>query len=286
MIKKFSLFNEKLGISFNVEDECNRIFNEIHKGYKQKKYHLYYKNDLGTFPILLIHNPKIKMEGYFLGNEDANSKPYNCIICLKSLEDKPTLFHELKHLDYYIKNKNSNKEIIKKFYDKIEIKSKKYDIIKEILYVFGENEFQSKYHDLYFNFNEYIKNNISNNPNNKEIIQLFNSFLKSYKDKTFSWYLKKDELKFRDYIEEDELYYCFQHIISSGYLDNFSDIFKELRGYLIHLNLNKHHLFTNKEKEKINKFIFGLEKYINNKIPIYRKKVLRLISLMSDKWIK
>jgi hypothetical protein len=287
MIKKFKTFiNEKLGISSNVEEECNRIFDEIHRYKKQKQYYLFYKNDIGAFPILLIHNPKLNQEGYFQGSMDANSKPYNCIIGLKSLDDKSTLFHELKHLDYYIKNKNSNKEVIKKYYDNIDAKSKKYDIIKNILYVFGENEFQSKYHDLYFNFNEYIKTHISDNPSSKEIIQLFNSFLTSYKDKTFTWYLKQDELKFRDYLKEDELYYCFYHLINDGYLSKILDIYTELRSYLVYLNLNKHQLFSNKEKEKINKFISDLEKYINNKTPIYRKKVMRLISLMTDKWVK
>ena len=158
MIKKFKTFiNEKFGISFNIEEECNRIFKIIQKNKKQKEYFFRYSNELGVFLIKIIHIPKLKIEGYFQNKKDNNSKTYNYIIGLKSLDDKSTLFHELKHLDYYIKNKNSNKEIIKKYYDNIDTKSKKYDYVKEILYVFGENEFQSKYHDLYFNFNEYIK---------------------------------------------------------------------------------------------------------------------------------
>lgn len=287
MIKKFKTFiNEKFGISFNIEEECNRIFKIIQKNKKQKEYFFRYSNELGVFLIKIIHIPKLKIEGYFQNKKDNNSKTYNYIIGLKSLDDKSTLFHELKHLDYYIKNKNSNKEIIKKYYDNIDTKSKKYDYVKEILYVFGENEFQSKYHDLYFNFNEYIKTHISDSPSNKEIIQLFNSFLDSYKDKTFTWYLKKDELKFRDYLKEDELYYCFYHIIDDNYLINVFDVLREMRSYLIYLNLNKYYFFTKKEKEKINKFISDLEKYINKKIPIYRRKVMRLIPLMSDKWVK
>ena len=284
MIKKFNIFiNEALGISFNFEEQCNAIFRTITSRLDKSSFIFNYTNTKGSFRIKIKIDPDLKnLEGRLSQNDNFNF----CVITIKNRNDKATLFHEMKHFDFYINKKDKN------IYANGELalrnKDEEFMYVREILYLFDPNEFESRYHDYYIEFNNYLVKNLNTNPNKEDISREFKNWLSSDADDSIKWYFSKN-ISFSDYISDKRKYFCFYYLLDSKELLTYKGVLisllKDFRQFFKKI-LNINFMFSKEEKRKMDKIIIYLEKDINKKRVIYKKKILRLITIMCNKWIK
>lgn len=197
MIKKFYRFLlESQGINKSLEDQVDDMFNVVNlPGNKDKKVFnmVYHCNGINTFFILQygldkkIHNngPMLSEEGaagYFNISKDADTgRILDIRITIDQKSNKSTLLHEVKHLDYSIRNNKWENNIFYKERNKIQsFNSKSYKSIRTIFYLYDKNEFEAKYHGYYVSLDESMRNVIKYIPNEKRTKKMISDLSKGY----------------------------------------------------------------------------------------------------------
>jgi hypothetical protein len=284
--------DERLGISQDMEKQVEGYMKTIREKPISKTFKLIYQCDLGSYSFKLIIDPKLDCEGYFTGD---NASVGGMEIYLKDRENESTLFHEVKHLDYYLRKKGKTKNI----YDRIQrsisnsdekkVSKRTLGLLEHIFYIYDENEFQSKYTTFYKDFDLFLSKQ-NKDFTTTEIRELFFDYKKWTEDSTFGWYTVASDYDFTfdKFVDKDELRVVFNYIISEHSRRTFKNPYLDFLSYLvsdIKKNIKiRFKLFTDKEKEKIEKAIKFFEKDINKRIQKYKKRMSRIVTLACEKY--
>lgn len=289
---KYLQFFEKFGISKNLEDQCKSYFDEIKENPTKNNFDFLFQNNTGEYQFKV----KIgKFDGKTLGRynlslDSETGKINNIIIYLKDRNNYSTLLHELKHLDYATRKPSFYKDIFHKSKETLgELRgSKKLIFAEEVFYLLDTNEFESRYHGYYADFDDFISNNISKNPTPSEIYNLFEKFLAGNQDKSWTWYTKDDEFKFEDYLTSSQINRLFHQFvyIKDFYKDEYDNVIKYLKSQIKKAFKSSFNKYTKEELLEINRTKKMIESKINKRLPKFRKKFFRLVSIMIDKWCK
>ena len=284
--------DERLGISQDMEKQVEGYMKTIREKPISKVFKLLYQCDLGSYFFKLVIDPKLDCKGYFTGD---NASVGGMEIYLKDRENESTLFHEVKHLDYYLRKKGKTKNI----YDRIQrsisnsdekkVSKRTLGLLEHIFYIYDENEFQSKYTAFYKSFDLFLSKQ-NKEFTTTEIRELFFDYKKWSDDTTFSWYtvVSDYDFTFDKFVDKDELRVVFNYIISEHSRRTFKNPYLDFLSYLVS-NIKKNikirfKLFTDKEKEKIEKAIKFFEKDINKRIQKYKKRMSRIVTLSCEKY--
>lgn len=297
-MKHLKTFNEKLGISKSLEEQVEYYHKIMMDNPDKKEYNFVYKTDKGNFTITVFIKDNLGDQISGQAGQLSNGDLY---INLLNRNDVTTLLHEVKHIDYSIRKGKYEKD---SKYTKAHNSLYKNDIkgdmkyLSTLFYLMDENEFQSKYHTYYKDFDLYLKKHLSTDSTNreKEIVKMWPDFLKQHHDGSWSWY-KQGDFKFLDYVSRNSIYDAFHNYImgnkgviskpdykpsGSVYLD-FIKYFKRKMRKIINPNVVE---LTSKEKEQVSILKKRFEKEITIKRDRYFKRMSRIPTLMIDKWVK
>lgn len=281
-MKYLQSFNERLGFNIDLDKQVEEFYKEIVNS-AEMEFNFVYQNDRGKFPFKLIIGNLNKKGAFRIDIETGEKK-----ILLKHRRDYATLLHEIKHLDYSTRKKDFYKDIFHLANERLS-KMKSLDplnSITSVFYLYNDNEFQSKYHGYYIEFDNFIAKNISSDPTPMEIWSLFERFLISTNDKSWTWYFKDDEFKFENYLPKSQINRLFTQFIYKGdiYKGEYDNLIKWLITGIKRLFKTKLNKYSEGELMEINKIKRFYEKQINIRLPKYRKRFLRMVQLMVDKW--
>jgi hypothetical protein len=296
-MKHLKRFDERLGIIKDIEEQVELYMRTIESKPISKTFKFFYHCDLGTYPFRLVIDSKLDSRGYFTNiNEDF-------YIYIKERDDESTLLHEVKHLDFFLRNKNIKNPYVKSQIaismdgKNAKVSQRTLDILEHIFYIYDENEFQSKYHSFYKDFDimisklklELTNKGESNLLTTKGIRHIFYNE-RWWSDATFTWYVTKEgkEFKFSDYVDKDELRIVFYYILMEQKRKTFSNMYLDVFSYIAH-NIVKDmkrffKIFTKKERQEIEKYINFFEKDINKKLIKYRRRMSRIVTLACEKY--
>jgi len=292
-----------MGINQDLENQVDDFYKEINlpENKDKNEFDFFYHCSKGNIGFKLIINDKLnKGESGKQGEFSHNPILFNGFtISLLNRRDKDVLLHELKHLDYVFQNKRANTNKLIKGVQRFD--KKRSDGIQQALflcYVFDTDEFQAKYHGYYSYIDSYIKKNLTEELKTSDgITKLVNAALKENTDKTYTYYLNKDDFKFFNYgISQDDLNTLLVKYIRdkdiSSISNNTGNILKDVIntykwGIKYTWNDIKHKigLITKSEQKEINLLVKKLEKDINWKRKKYNRKFRRILTLMLDKYL-
>lgn len=297
-MKHLKKFNERLGIIKDMEEQVELYMRTIESKPISKTFKFFYHCDLGTYPFQLVIDPKLDSRGYF------TNKGGDLYIYIKDRNDESTLLHEVKHLDFNLRKKDKTKTPYVKSQIAISMDGKNakvsqrtLDMLEHIFYIYDENEFQSKYHSFYKDFDimisklklELTKKGESKLLTTKSIRHIFYNE-RWWSDATFTWYVPNEgkEFKFSDYVDESELRIVFYYILMEQKRRTFSNMYLDVFSYIAHSIVKDikrfFKIFTKKERQEIEKYITFFEKDINKKIKKYKKRMSRIVTLACDKY--
>jgi hypothetical protein len=136
-------------------------------------------------------------------------------------------------------------------------------------------------------FDDFISKNISKNPTPGEIYTLFERFLATTNDNSWTWYVNDKEFKFEEYFTKDNINSLFRLISKTDfYKDEYKNIFKYIKSIIKRAFKITFKIYTKEELLDIERTKKMYENQINKRLPIYRKKFFKLVPLMVDKWVK
>ena len=294
---------EKFGIIDDMEQQVSDYISIVNSNPNKKSFDLIYRmevnNQVKEIPFVLLFNRKLRGDGE-METDDSNGKT-TFKIFLKNRNDESTLLHEVKHIDYYNRIENCYNDLF--FIANSEIDKDKDLKIFKMFYVYTENEYQAKYNSYYKDFDEYLKNIISNigktNLTPSIIVKSFNEFLKKHEDRTWTWYLGDREFKFKNYALKEDINLLFHKIIipimKNGKVEedidltfySISNMIKSAWNKIKELLFGRKKLeISEKEQIEINRAIKKLENNINRKKKRYNSKFRKMIPLMIEKYIK
>lgn len=295
-LDRYQEFNEKLGISTDMELQVDNFMKEIKSNPNSLSFQLEYTNELGTFPFTLIIDKKIPYDG----SADIVSRTnYKYIIKLKDRNDIQTLLHEIKHMDYSIRNKenelnnsyNSNRAILKAHPNK----GDKIKILAYIFYIYSDDEFQSQYQSIYKSFDIYFKDRVKD-MNTKDITynfihEEFKSFIEREFKLIYAFYSMKIKFNFNIFCTEKLINKLFLYIINNKKINiNFENgnpykgIFSAIRYSFESVIRNVFNTYSKEQKLEIAKTRKFFENDITRKNKVYSRKILRIIPLIYDKY--
>jgi hypothetical protein len=291
--------NERLGIVQGIEQQVEYYIKTIESKPIAKVFNLVYSCDLGTYKFKLIIDPKIDCRGYF--NDDTHG---NFSIYLADRSDEETLLHEVKHLDFNLRNKGKTKTPYSRSEKIISIEGKNakvskrtLELLEHIFYIYDENEFQSKYHSFYKKFDILMSelkveaDKIDQKITTAAVRHIFYNE-RWWDDSAFTWYVPKEgyDFKFENFVDKGELRIVFYYLLMEQKRKQYSNPYLDFVSYLIHgikSDLKKtFKIFTGDEKKEIEKYITFFEKDINKKIKIYKKRMSRIVTLACEKYVK
>jgi len=285
---------ERLGISDSLEQQVDDYMKTIRSKPISKVFKLVYQCDLGNYYFNLIIDPKIDSEGYFTSDPSSIT---GLEIHLKNREDESTLLHEVKHLDFHLRKKGRTKtnftkaEKSIKNEKQIKVSKKTLELLKNIFYIYDENEFQSKYHSFYKDFDLFLSKQ-NKDFTTSDVKELFFDYKQWTKDDTFGWYTVPSDFifTFERFFDKDELRIIFNYIILENKRKTFKNPYIDFLSYLV-TDIKKDikmrfKLFTDKEKEEIEKAIKFFEKDINKRIKIYKKRMSRIVTIACERYVK
>ena len=325
-LKTYNVF-EKLGISNNVERATDLYFKTINDNPDKNNFSFKYKSDNGIEKEFTLRIIKTKgQEGSFIISRNKLS------IHLGDRNSKSTLLHEVKHLDYFIKSENCFNNLFYKSLSRLENLKKNDPLryVSEIFYVFDENEFQSKYHSYYIDFDKFIEDKIDKlskdnldalkkinididvnqlreatirvNINNSTILQYFYEFLTKSNDTSWTlyWNAKRGltvtkgkgsvgaNFKFEDFLDKDQINRLFYNYAYTKnlYPNEYNNLFTLLRDNIKRSYKTIFKKYSEKDLIEIERNKKFFENEINRKVDKYYKKMLRLVTLMCEKWVK
>ena len=293
-MKYLKRFDERLGISQDMEQQVDDYMKTIRSKPISKVFKLLYKCDLGNYYFKLVIDTKITSEGYFTSDPSSIT---GLEIHLKDRDDESTLLHEVKHLDFHLRKKGKTKTNFTKAQKSIsnetrnKVSKRTLGLLEHIFYIYDENEFQSKYNSFYKDFDLFLSKQNRNFTTN-EIKDLFFDYQQWSEDGIFSWYTVASDYKFNfeRFVDKDELRVVFNYIILEQERRTFKNPYLDFLSYLvtdIKKNIKiKFKLFTDKEKMEIEKTIRFFEKDINRRIQKYKKRMSRIVTLACEKYVK
>jgi len=290
-MKYLQSFNEKFGIKSRLSEQVDSYFQHIQENPDKYEFTFYYAyNKLGVEDILQKFTVKIgKLKGLH-GQYSFNLKTKEATILLSDRNNKSTLLHEIKHLDYALHKDRFNHDIFHVAKDRLGKISKKDKLsyAGEIFYILDQNEFEARYHGYYIDFDEFIKSSEIDNPTPGQIYELFEKFLIGYHDVSWTWYVKDDEFKFEDYFSDSLINRLFNQFVYTKdfYSDEYENMFKYIRSILKKSYRKVFNKYTSEEIIEIKRTKKLFERKINQRLPKYRKKLFKLVPLMVDKWCK
>lgn len=275
--------NERLGINDSIEQQVDLYMQEIKDNPDKNEFEFTYNLNGRKYPFTL----KIfKLEKGTYGKFKIDKGIAE--IHLLDRDSKSVLLHELKHLDYFIRRNNCFNTLLKVAHDKLSsIKNNdELSLVKNYFYLYDQNEFESRLHEYYINFDNYVSERIDQVSKPSDIYDLFEEYLSKSKDKSWTFYIRIENFKFEDLLSDRQINRLFINYIIQDNKYNYSDIndilryirlnFKKLTNFV----LNKYNEEDLKKAKKIKKEI---EYKINKKIPIYRKKIYKLVTLVGEK---
>lgn len=284
---------ERLGIIQDLEQQVEDYIKVIRENPLSKVFNLFYQCDLGNYPFKLVIDTKIDSAGYFISDKNSTT---GMEIYLNDREDESTLLHEVKHLDYNLRKGGNTKNIYtrsQKLLSNSDTKVSKMslELLEYIFYIYDENEFQSKYNSFYKSFNIFLSKQ-NRELTTSDIKELFYNYKLWCDDSTFSWYVVESnyDFKLENFINKDELLVIFNYIIFENETKSFKNPYLDFFNYLVNdvkkIIKIRFKIFTDKEKQEVEKVIRFFDKDINKRMHIYRKKMSRIVALACDRYVK
>ena len=277
LISDWKKFNEKLGIVYDIES----IADDIIKGLSKKNYFEW----KGKF-----RGKDITIECYLMNLEKDTSAKFQKVdkennifkISTENLK-KSTIIHELKHLDYYLRNGEKEHDylthITKTLTKVYPHMLKDPEIFYWIIYLTNQNEFESYFNEFYWELKE------------------------KFDGKDLSRNEKRDLID--EYLKEEPLVFVFSHYYKRGF--DLKSVFKSNREANKFLSktiqtikdykkgkadIDKWDIlltkFTSlfrkfrKDEEIDNSLVKDIEMMINKSIKRNFKKISRLYTLLLD----
>ena len=160
--------------------------------------------------------------------------------------------------------------------------------IRSIFYLLNDDEFEAKYHGYYSKIDQYLENNLIENPTREDVINQINLYLKlPDSDKSYTiwknnYYLRFSLLGDKKYVEN-----LFDLLINGEITPmvipslDIRELFTSVKTYI----RQKLGIKTKLEKEQIQRAINIVEKLANKNKEKYRKKFNRIYSIMVDKYV-
>lgn len=291
-MKYIQSFNEKFGIKNRLSDQVDGYFQHIQENPDKNEFTFYYAYDrLNMKDIIQKFTVKIgKLKG-LEGQYSFDKKTKETTILLGDRNNKSTLLHELKHVDYALYKDGFYNDIFHVAKDRLEknlSKKDKLNYAQEMFYLLDQNEFEARYHGYYIDFDEFIKNSQINNPTPGQIYDLFEKFLSQTSDVSWTWYVKDDEFKFEDYFSNSLINRLFNQFVYTKdfYSDEYENMFKYIKSIFKKSYRKIFNSYTDEEIIEIKKTKKLFERKINQRLPKYKKKLFKLVSLMIEKWCK
>lgn len=296
-MKYLKKFNERLGISEDIEKLADKIFKTINSSNEKEftftyQEYNYKKNSKSnySFKVKITTDRSDESKGSFSVENGEMS------IKLVNRKDDSTLLHELKHLDFYIKKQNcfddiyhKSNAILKQYANDVTDSSqRRIKSASTIFYVYNENEFESKYHGYYKNFDKFLS---TKGPlESSDIVTYFKEFLESNDDNTYNWYFYKPKFNFSTFLSDGDINQMFYYYLNDSNKVSFSENMFIMMFQLLKYDIKKFYKikfnkYTNEEMNKINKLRNFFEKDIDRKKEKYSRKLFRLITLMIEKYV-
>lgn len=284
-------FNERLGIATYIEEQSDYIIYMIQSDTKTKYNFIYYDDVKNTkVPFTLIIKDTLDVKGSYQSGSGGN------IIYLKNRADKSTLLHEMKHMDFHLKKKNCFDDLFHKAEVALNVglmtpstrSEKRIKLATQIFYVYNNNEFESKYHSYYKQFDAYLSK-ISGKLESSDIVEHYNKFLNESTDKSWWWYYYPNEFTFDTFLPESDINQMFFFYLNDGnkvsFTDNmFNNMYQIIKYDMKKFYKTKFNSYTATEKAKIAQLKRFFEKDIDRKVVRYRKKMSRIVTLMVEKY--
>lgn len=309
----FILTLEKYGINKELKSQVDKYYKEIldnpDKDIFKFEYVIIEPKALGGKIIIKFKltintniakdNKSSKLQGQYqikMAFSDKFAPRY--FIEIDSRENYDTLFHEVKHLDFFVRRKNSIEnpsynnvynDIFKKSKDNFKnIKGSNSQKLSFLFYQYDKDEFESKYHGYFSGFEKYLLSKKSENLTRKELFYHFNKYINDHEDQTSKEYLNGDNIDLNEMFSErfiNKIFYSY--IMNAEYMGKWEtklDIFLEfiVGKEWIKTTLN---MYSEKEKGLIDKAINHFEKELNKRKRKYKKKFLRIVTAMFDKYV-
>lgn len=267
MLIDFNNFiNEKLGILDDIKQIADIVYNEL----KDKQYY-----QLKTEYL----NKKITIDFYFIKNEKSNIDGSFTVInenffkIRMNILNKPTIIHELKHMDRYIRKNGwgyqhkllKSNLIISNNLSFLFKNKNSIILMNDILYYINPDEFESHYNHIY----EEIKNLIKDDMNNSEKKQKISIYLNEQTSYFINKYIHLNNIDIRNLFKsEKHCKYFLNELLNN--IKNNNKNFKIIRWIKWILNNNKINNKNNIDK---------MNNYINHQTEKNYKKFNRLYSL-------
>ena len=282
-MKHLKLF-EAFGIDTNIEHQVDVYFRKIQSEPNQLRFNFLFQNDQVNCYFDLIINPKLNSEGKFIEYKGKLE------VHIKNRNDLPTLLHEVKHLDYRIKNKKLSETMYHKAKEILNNYSNTPSYLILMFYVYDENEFQSKYHGYYKEFKEYCKGKIDSESTLDQLKNLWLKYLLSCDDTTWCYYLIDKEFKFSNFISDKKLDNCLYHMLEAG-ITTKPDIFKWSKNWITN-NIKyvwnqvrvKFGIYTKEERAEIDKLRKYFENTFKKRHSKMKRKFARMVILVAQQY--
>jgi hypothetical protein len=282
-MKHLKLF-EAFGIDLDIEDQVDKYFDEIQKNPQISDFNFSFQNEKDSTFFKLRIDPSINSSGEFIEGDGYFE------VVIKNRHDVETLLHEVKHLDFRIKNKKLHQSVYYKANEILKNFTDTPKVLAEIFYLYDENEFQSKYHSYYKGFKLYCKDKLTSNSNFDKVKYLWMKYLLSCNDKSWVYYLIDKEFKLSNYISNKKLDACIYQMIQAGITEK-PDLFKWSKNWIIN-NIKllwnqfrkKLGYYTKEERSEIDKIKKYFETIFQQRHTKYKKKFSRMILLVADQY--
>lgn len=292
----YQLFTEKMGISLEMEEQVDTFMREIKDNPDKSVFNFVYKNNLGSFNFTLKINQSLKNAGNVLIASRTN---FSYIITLKNRNDISTLLHEVKHMDYSIRNKDGELDnpynLSRSTLNAHPNQTDKIKILAWIFYIYNDDEFQSQYQSIYNSFQLHFEE-IAKDMNKEDITyKLIQEKFKEFIDKDYKmicmFYFMKAKFKFDIFCPEKLMNKVFLYLISNRQIDKtfteknpYKGLYQIVKYSLERLIRSVFNTYSDEQKREIEKVKKFFETDINRKNKIYSRKVLRIVTLTYDKY--
>jgi hypothetical protein len=280
---------EKWGINKELEDLTDEYIKFVKENPKENDFNFVLYHELGNYPFKLKIKELGKNNKGFLTFEVDGINASDFLITLSNRNDKATLLHELKHFDRIIRMGPDDGTIRKSLKWVDYIGNDFNPGIKSIFYLLNDDEFEAKYHGYYSKIDQYLENNLIENPTREDVINQINFYLKlPTTDQSYTFWKNNVYLKFSKFGDEKYIEKLFDLLINGEITPmivpslNMRELFTSVKTYI----RQKLGIKTKLEKQQIERAIDVIEKLVNKNKEKYRKKFNRIYSIMVEKYIK
>jgi len=283
---------EKWGINKELEDLTDEYMTSIKENPKKNDFNFVLYHELGNYLFKVkIKELGGKTEGnitYDVEEVDGKKRTSNFLITLSDRNDKATLLHELKHFDRIVRM-GRDEGVIRKSLKWVDFIDNDFNPgIRSIFYLLNDDEFEAKYHGYYSKIDQYLSENLIENPTREDVIKQIDFYLElPTTDQSYTWWKNNLYLKFSKLGDEKYIEKLFDLLINGEITPmvipslNMRELFTSVKTYI----RQKLGIKTKLEKEQIKRAIDQIEKLVNKNKEKYRKKFNRIYSIMVDKYV-